>query len=56
VINQNGKLVQQTENHYFDINECFGPEKETQSDEDKKLADMKLFLDKMNEAIVEKGE
>ena len=54
VINQNGKLFQQTENHYFDITECFGPEKETQSDEDKKLAEMKLFLDKMNEAIDKK--
>jgi len=54
VINQNGKLVQQTENHYFDITECFGPEKETPSDEDKKLAEMKLFLDKMNEAIDKK--
>jgi len=51
VINQNGKLVQQTENHYFDITECFGPEKETPSAEDKKLADMKLFLDKLNESI-----
>ncbi len=54
VINQNGKLFQQTENHYFDITECFGPEKETQSDEDKKLAEMKFFLDKMNEAIDKK--
>ena len=54
VINQNGKLFQQTENHYFDITECFGTEKETQTDEDKKLAEMKLFLDKMNEAIDKK--
>lgn len=51
VINQDGKLFQQTENHYFDITECFGPEKETQSEEEKKLAEMKLFLDKLNEAI-----
>ena len=55
VINQDGKLFQQTENHYFDITECFGPEKETQSEEEKKLAEMKLFLDKLNEAIDEKG-
>jgi hypothetical protein len=56
VVNQNGKPFQQIENYYFDITECFGPEKETQSDEDKKLAEMKLFLDKMNEAIEGKGE
>ena len=51
VSNQNGKLFQQTENYYFDISECYGPEKETPSDEDKKLAEMKLFLDKLNESI-----
>ena len=56
VVNQIGKPFQQTENYYFDITECFGPEKETQSDEDKKLAEMKLFLDKMSEAIEGKGE
>ncbi len=51
VINKNGKVLNQTENYFFDITECFGPEKESQSDEDKKLAEMKLFLDKLNEAI-----
>ncbi len=51
VINKNGKLFNQTENYFFDITECFGPEKEIPSDEDKKLAEMKLFLDKLNEAI-----
>ena len=51
VINQTGKLFQQTENHYFDITECFGPEKESKSEEDMKLAEMKLFLDKLNETI-----
>lgn len=51
VSDQNGKLFQQTENFYFDITECFGPEKEVQSEDDKKLTEMKLFLDKMNEAI-----
>jgi hypothetical protein len=51
VSNQNGKLFQQTENYYFDITECFGPENETPSDEGKKLAEMKLFLDKLNESI-----
>jgi hypothetical protein len=49
--NQEGKLFQHTENYYFDITECFGPEKESQSEEDKKLAEMKLFLDKLNESI-----
>ena len=56
LMNQDGKLFQQTENYFFDITECFGPEKESQSDEDKKLAEMKLFLDKMSEAIEGKGE
>lgn len=51
VMNQDGKLFQQTENYFFDISECFGSEKEIQSEEDKKLAEMKLFLDKLNEAI-----
>lgn len=51
VINKNDKLFQQAESYYFDITECFGPEKESQSEEDKKLAEMKLFLDSLNEAI-----
>ena len=55
VMNQAGKLFQQTENYFFDISECFGPEKEIQSEEDKKLAEMKLFLDKLNEAIDDKS-
>ena len=55
VMNQDGKLFQQTENYFFDISECFGPEKEIQSEEDKKLAEMKLFLDKLNEAIDDKN-
>ena len=38
LMNQDGKLFQQTENYFFDITECFGPEKEIQSEEDKKLA------------------
>jgi hypothetical protein len=55
VSNQEGKLVQHTENYYFDISDCFGPEKISQSEEDKKMAEMKLFLDKLNEAIDHKS-
>jgi hypothetical protein len=55
VSNQEGKLVQHTENYYFDISDCFGPEKKSQSEEDKKMAEMKLFLDKLNEAIDHKS-
>jgi hypothetical protein len=51
ITDQNDQWNAQTEYFYFDITECFGPEKETQSDEDKKLAEMKFFLDKMTEAI-----
>jgi hypothetical protein len=54
IINQNDKMVTQTEYFYFDITECFGPEKETQQDIDKKIAEMKLFVDKLNEAIDKK--
>jgi len=56
VIHQNGILVQQTENHYFDITECFGPEKEISEDVEKKFAEMKLFVDKLNEAIDKKSK
>jgi hypothetical protein len=54
LINQNDQQVTQTEYFYFDITECFGPEKETQQDIDKKIAEMKLFVDKLNEAIDKK--
>jgi len=56
VMNQNGNLFQQTENYYFDITDCFGPEKEISEDVEKKFAEMKLFVDKLNEAIDKKGK
>lgn len=52
VINQNGELLTQTEYFYFDITECFGPENESQESVDKNFAEMKLYVDKLLEAIV----
>ncbi len=50
ISNENGQMIRGVETFYFDISECYGPEK-NQSDEDKKLAEMKLFLDNLNEII-----
>jgi hypothetical protein len=54
IMNHNGKLLQQTEFYYFDITECYGPEKEISSEEDKRLTEMKLFLDNLNDLIEKK--
>ena len=51
ITDQNDQWIAQTEYFYFDITECFGPEKESQEDINKKLAEMKLYIDKLNEAI-----
>jgi hypothetical protein len=54
ITDQNEQWVAQTEYFYFDITECFGPEKEISEDVEKKFAEMKLFVDKLNEAIDKK--
>jgi hypothetical protein len=48
---QNKECAVQTEYFYFDITACFGPEKETQEDMDRKFTEMKLFVDVLNQAI-----
>jgi len=56
ISDQNEQWVAQTEYFYFDITECFGPEKEISEDVEKKFAEMKLFVDKLNEAIDKKDK
>jgi hypothetical protein len=56
ITDQNEQWVAQTEYFYFDITECFGPEKEISEDVEKKFAEMKLFVDKLNEAIDKKDK
>jgi len=56
ITDQNEQWVAQTEYFYFDITECFGPEKEISEDVEKKFAEMKLYVDKLNEAIDKKDK
>jgi hypothetical protein len=56
ITDQNEQWVAQTEYFYFDITECFGPEKEISEDVEKKFAEMKLFVDKLNDAIDKKDK
>jgi hypothetical protein len=56
ITDQNEQWLAQTEYFYFDITECFGPEKEISEDVEKKFAEMKLFVDKLNEAIDKKDK
>jgi hypothetical protein len=56
ITDQNEQWITQTEYFYFDITECFGPEKEISEDVEKKFAEMKLFVDKLNEAIDKKDK
>jgi len=56
ITDQNEQWIAQTEYFYFDITECFGPEKEISEDVEKKFAEMKLFVDKLNEAIDKKDK
>lgn len=51
ILNENGQWIKKVETFYFDISECYGLEKENPSDEDKKLTEMKLFLDNLNGLI-----
>ena len=51
VFAKEGKMFQQNENYFFDITECFGMPEESKSEEDIKLAQMKMFLDHLNDAI-----
>jgi len=56
ITDQNEQWVAQTEYFYFDITECFGQEKEISEEVEKKFAEMKLFVDKLNEAIDKKDK
>ena len=56
ITDQNDQWVAQTEYFYFDITDCTGPEKEISEDVEKKFAEMKLFVDKLNEAIEKKDK
>ena len=56
ISDQNEQWVAQTEYFYFDITACFGAEKEISEDVEKKFAEMKLFVDKLNEAIDKKDK
>ena len=56
ITDQNNQWIAQTEYFYFDITACFGPEKQIPEDVEKKFAEMKLFVDKLNEAIEKKDK